>query len=315
MEDKLVMETGLMDYDYLHKPVKYTDEFLSSLTGNGTYDVHNEHYGEKVGEVTQLYYKGNGLYASFNKDFDVGDKGFSTVLSVSELEEHDDCYVPIPGMARIESVDIVSNPKFTATICNSKDIFNKKDNETDEDNRMSSELEDKLLENGALKQKLNDKSKIEESLRAEISELKDKLKSSSSEIDELKSKMESDSNSSAEKYDAVVKELDSYKAKEREHRRGLAVKIAESQIADDVDDRESAVNALADNLVNLDESALEIMSKSEPKSKKVEDTPYKGVPAGNDAGEAPREKTINDYNEDMTADDFKELSSKLGIKL
>ena len=155
MEDKLVMETGLMDYDYLHKPVKYTDEFLSSLTGNETYDVHNEHYGEKVGEVTQLYYKDNGLYASFNKDFDVGDKGFSTVLSVSELEEHDDCYVPIPGMARIESVDIVSNPKFTATICNSKDIFNKKDNETDEDNRMSSELEDKLLENGALKQKLN----------------------------------------------------------------------------------------------------------------------------------------------------------------
>lgn len=315
MEDKLVMETGLMDYDFLDKPVKYTEEFLSSLTGNGVLDIHNEHYGEKVGETTQLYYKDNGLYASIDGDFDIDGKGFSTVLTLSELDVHDDYYVPVAGGGRIESVDVVSNPKFTATICNSKDIFNKKDNENDEDKRMSNELEDKLLENGALKQKLNDKSKIEESLRTEISELKDKLKSSSSEIDELKTKIENDSSASSEKYDAVVKELDAYKAKEKEHRRGLAMKVAESQIADDVDDRESAVKALADNLVNLDESALEVMSKSEPKKSRVEDTPYKGVPAGNDTGEAPREKTINDYNENMTADDFKELSSKLGIKL
>lgn len=319
MEDKLIMTAGDIEYPFMNKPVRYTNEFLQSLTGDYGYEVCDEHDGAKITNTNSIYYKDNGLYASFEDDFDTKDKGFSTVISLWELEEYPDYYLPIPDRAKLEGVDLVSNPKFTATVLNnSEDIKITKSEElqnVNEVDTMSSEMEDKIRENGALKQQLNDRTKLEETLRSQIEELEKQVSNRQEEIDELRAEIEKGDEAIKEKYAPLREELKAYKDREKANKKSIAVEIAESQISDDVEDKDKAVNELAEELTNLSIDSLRAMKEANSK-KPVQDTAFKGVPSGaKPVVEQPKPKSIDEIGADMTMDEFDDLTQKLHIRI
>ena len=278
--DDVIMKTGTVDYQQWNKPVRYTEEFLQSLTGDFAYDVNAEHNGGKLTQTNSLYMKNGKLYASFDDDVSLEDYGYSTTMYF-DMAEYDDYYEPIVGSARIYSVDRVAEPKMMNTcVWNSDDtphIVNKTTNDKGED-VMSDELQGKIEENGALKEKLNSQIRRGDELKQNYDKLKEVSDKQSSQMEELTKEHEKEIKKLQEKLEANDKLIKDYQQKEKEAKYNLAKSVAESRVSKDTPDREDKVKTLINELSDLSDDALEMLNSVNNSNNHKNTTP-KGVGA------------------------------------
>ena len=278
--DDVIMKTGLVDYQQWNKPVKYTEEFLQSLTGDVAYDVNAEHNGGKLTQTNSLYMKNGELYASFDEDVSLEDYGYSTTMYF-DMAEYDDYYVPIVGSAKIYSVDRVANPKMWNTcVWNSEDNPKIEDKTTKDkgENVMSDELQGKIEENGALKEKLNTQIRRGDELKENYDKLKEVSDKQSSQMEELTKEHAKELKKLQEKLKANDELIKQYQQKEKDAKYNLAKSVAESRVAKDTPDREDKVNNLINELSDLSDDALEMLNSVNNSNNHKNTTP-KGVGA------------------------------------
>ena len=53
----MIQDSSTVEYEFLDKPVHYSPEFLSSLTGNVSCDVCDEHNGVKLTKTKNIFLK------------------------------------------------------------------------------------------------------------------------------------------------------------------------------------------------------------------------------------------------------------------
>ena len=88
----MIQDNSTVEYEFLDKPVYYSPEFLSSLTGNVSCDVCDEHNGVKLTKTKNIFLKDNKLYAILEEELDTKNKGFSTRIRPLEFLEHENFY-------------------------------------------------------------------------------------------------------------------------------------------------------------------------------------------------------------------------------
>ena len=85
MKSYMIQDNSTVEYEFLDKPVYYSPEFLSSLTGNVSCDVCDEHNGVKLTKTKNIFLKDNKLYAILEEELDTKNKGFSTRIRPLEF--------------------------------------------------------------------------------------------------------------------------------------------------------------------------------------------------------------------------------------
>lgn len=91
-----LFEPCFMKYDVYDKPVKYTEEFLAELASkvNKTNLVLEEHFSEKIGEVTNFTFIDGALYGDVATEKALDNLGYSPYINCS-LQEEEDCWLAI----------------------------------------------------------------------------------------------------------------------------------------------------------------------------------------------------------------------------
>lgn len=309
------MKTGLVNYEQWKKPVKYTEEFLQSLTGDCAYEVHAEHNGGKITQTNSLYMKNGELYASFDDDVDEEGYGYSPIINF-DMYDYGDYYLPVVnGNTKILSVDKVAKPKiWNNTVWNSEDtphIIEKEDN--DGVDIMSDKLESTLEENGALKSESNRKTKKINDLKDQYKKLQELNDKQSNEIEELKSKNNDDLKKFQRQLDENEKLLKQYQEKEKQAKYDLAKSVAEGRIDKEEPNREDKVSVLVDELSNLSDETLKVLN-SQNTVKTHENTAPRGVSAsaqGSIEESLPNEPQQIDGNSSL--EDIKESLRRKGF--
>ena len=192
MKPVLIQPTGPIDYPHLDKPVHFTPEFLASLTGQHSFEVHNEHHGPLLTTTSKLFYMGGGLYAIFDDEIKTNNKGFSTVFDAKELIEYDDHYEPVN--CPILTIDQSSNPRNLETFLYNSSTIVKNIIKKDGDNLTEEEKTEKTPEPstskdekiGALKYETNNHKDKINLLKKDLKTKDDELNNISSDKEKLK---------------------------------------------------------------------------------------------------------------------------------
>lgn len=109
MKPILIATVGELEYGQLDKPVRYTPEFLTSLTNQKKIAIRDKHSGTILTEVVDLYYQDGGLYGITKDNIDIRNRGISPIFKDIMINEHDEYIEPIT--AKMESADVVKNPR------------------------------------------------------------------------------------------------------------------------------------------------------------------------------------------------------------
>ena len=277
MKPILVQPVGKIEYPQLNKPVHITPEFLASLTGKHTLDVHNEHNGPKITETTELFYMDGGLYALFKDKIDTKNKGFSALFDAQEMIEYDDHYEPIK--APILNIDQSSNPRNIETfLYNSGTIIKKDNNEDNHGKNKSDKEDDDMTQKEDNHDKTTDTSVKDEkigALKYETNNHKDKInlltKDLKSKEEELAS-VQSDKEKMEEENKKLVEKVEAYEKAKKEKAEQLARELAGKD------------ETLLETYKKLDINDLENIKIANEKHDKyvadklAKENPHKGVP-------------------------------------
>lgn len=211
----MIQDSSTVEYDFLDKPVYYSPAFLSSLTGNISCDVCDEHNGVKLTKTKNIFFKDNKLYAVFEDEFDTKNRGFSTRIKPFEFIEHENFYEITKG--KLLNVDLTSNPKIYATILENSDYKIKGKGDHMADNQI---LNEKNQQIGALKNEVNKQKDLNQQLKSQLQELKDKESEYINKYDDMESKL----NDKIKNYEDKLK---IYTDKEKENTEKLAKELSQ----------------------------------------------------------------------------------------
>ncbi len=239
----LIQPVGEVEYGHLNKPVRYTPSFLASLTNQNKISSRGYHNGNVVNEVTGLYYKDGGLYATFKEEFDKN-TGISPVFNVTKYKEFEDYIEPI--VAKIESIDYEQNPRNKETfLYNGATVIDETNNQGGDNLGNEGNLLEQI---GALKTEVNNSKKAEEAVKG-------KLTAKENEFNELKTK-----------YDNLETKFKSFADKEANTVESKAIKLAEGD-----DDLEKLYKEMSLEQLKVLESKkqVEIDTQVEEKSKEL----------------------------------------------
>lgn len=287
----MIQDSSTVEYEFLDKPVHYSPEFLSSLTGNVSCDVCDEHNGVKLTKTKNIFLKDNKLYAILEEELDTKNKGFSTRIRPLEFLEHENFYEITKG--ELLNVDLTSNPKIYATILENSDYKIKNKGGIMEDSQI---LNEKNQQIGALKNEVNKQKDRNEQLESQLQELKNKEKESIEKYNEMESKL----NNKIQSYEDQLKV---YNDKEKETVEKLA-----KELSQDDEQLFDIYNKMSS------EQLLLIKEKNDAHDKYMEEklgreTGFRGAAGGssgtNRGGTKPREDEF----------DFIKLAKENGVKL
>ena len=308
----LVMTVGDITYPYLDKPVRYNEEFLKSLAGNG-YDVCDEHNGAKLTTANNVFYKDNKLYADFEDDIAQEGKGFSTMIDVQEYLEYPTYYEPIPNKAKLLSIDRVAKPKQNnIVVANSEDILIKQSEEVS--NMANDELKQVMEENGNLKARYNAQVEASNTLKEQLSDLNKSISDKDKRIEELEEQLQANESDLQKELKQTKSELQVYKDKELEAKKKVAREVAECYVEENSEKYEERVNHLVEIYSNLPVEELQTMKKVASKPVEVEvdnSVPPKGKPSGVAPEVTPQEPSIDTFDENSSYEDYLALKNSL----
>lgn len=115
-----LFEPCYMEYAGYDKPVKYTEEFLSELASkvNKTNLVQEEHYSEKIGDVTNFTFIDGVLYGDVATEKALDNLGYSPFINCS-LQEEADYWLAIKPTG-FTDIALTSKPRKPVQLPNTK---------------------------------------------------------------------------------------------------------------------------------------------------------------------------------------------------
>ena len=115
-----LFEPCYMEYDVYDKPVRYTEQFLSELASkaNKTNLVQEEHYSEKIGDVTNFTFIDGVLYGDVATEKALDNLGYSPYINCS-LQEEEDYWLAVKPTG-FTDVALTSKPRKPVQLPNTK---------------------------------------------------------------------------------------------------------------------------------------------------------------------------------------------------
>lgn len=231
-----IQTPGIYEYPYVDRPVRFTEEFLSQLKLGNKLMVEDEHNGPKLADISQVLWRGDGLYLQTPTELKLGGRGLSTHFRDVELQlDGDGNYLITDGI--LQKVAVTGNPKDKTTVLYNSDStggtnvtysvpgtltppntpgngntgnihtpsisqkkFEGRENMTEKQSQLEQEI-------GGLKNQLN--SRIQENLaqKDQIKNLKDQLTAKDKEIQKLQEFKTQAEKAQAKKQAEIAKEL------------------------------------------------------------------------------------------------------------
>ena len=185
-----IFEPCYKEYEGLDKPVYYSEDFLRKLASqiNKTNLVEEEHFGEVVGDVSNLTFTDGALYADVNSDKALDDLKYSPYIDCSTVDKGD--YWLAEDVNGLIDVAVTGNPRPSVKLPNTKGGSNmgeENDNETIKIlNKQVKDLNKDLVVAQNKNKANEDKLKQFDEMEKELKELREWKETNSKLIDEQK---------------------------------------------------------------------------------------------------------------------------------
>ena len=185
-----IFEPCYKEYEGLDKPVYYSEDFLRKLASqiNKTNLVEEEHFGEVVGDVSNLTFTDGALYADVNSDKALDDLKYSPYIDCSTVDKGD--YWLAEDVNGLIDVAVTGNPRPSVKLPNTKGGSNmgeENDNETIKIlNKQVKDLNKDLVVAQNKNKANEDKLKQFDEMEKELKELREWKETNSKLIEEQK---------------------------------------------------------------------------------------------------------------------------------
>lgn len=185
-----IFEPCYKEYGGLDKPVYYSEDFLRKLASqiNKTNLVEEKHFGEVVGDVSNLTFTDGALYADVNSDKALDDLKYSPYIDCSTVDKGD--YWLAEDVNGLIDVAVTGNPRPSVKLPNTKGGSNmgeENDNETIKIlNKQVKDLNKDLVVAQNKNKANEDKLKQFDEMEKELKELREWKETNSKLIEEQK---------------------------------------------------------------------------------------------------------------------------------
>ena len=185
-----IFEPCYKEYEGLDKPVYYSEDFLRKLASqiNKTNLVEEKHFGEVIGDVSNLTFTDGALYADVNTDKALDDLKYSPYIDCSTVDKGD--YWLAENVNGLIDIALTGNPNPSVKLPNTKGGSNmgeENDNETIKIlNKQVKDLNKDLVVAQNKNKANEDKLKQFDEMEKELKELREWKETNSKLIEEQK---------------------------------------------------------------------------------------------------------------------------------